>query len=205
VTRTADPPRLALKRCKGCTGTGSAFATRSGYGEGLRSGTEKAQGLAGAVSAYVVQPPVRRTHWRADDEGWSASGNGGLPEVADGTPEDENGVPGPAYLTQPRSGRLGKEGRPTHFTGVRAEHVPGWRYPLRAQICALKDELRSLVNDIATWSRRASGGGAPETKMGADWALRWHWERWRTLTARLRWLRSEIPVSAVTGEDLSDY
>ncbi len=128
-----------------------------------------------------------------------------MPEKPDGLPDEEDGVPDPRRINQPRSGILGKEGRPTHFTGPRDQHTPAWKYPLRAQISAVKDELRSLLNDIADWSRRALQGEEHEERLGATWVLDWLWQRWRRTTSLLRWLRSEVPVDPMTGEDLDCY
>jgi hypothetical protein len=130
---------------------------------------------------------------------------GKMPVMPDGGPDDENGLPDPLLLGTPRSGRLGKEGRPTHFTGAREDHVPAWKYPLKAQISAIKDELRSLLNDIAEWSRRACDEERSEDVSGAVWVLGWLWQRWRRTTSHLKWLRSEIPVNPDTGQDMADY
>lgn len=78
-----------------------------------------------------------------------------MPEKPDGLPEDEDGVPGP-NINQPRSGYFGKEGRPTHYIGPREEFIPAWRYPLRAQISAMTDEIRSIEDDIEDWKVKAS-------------------------------------------------
>jgi hypothetical protein len=122
-----------------------------------------------------------------------------MPTLPDGSLSDEDGVPGPNFR-QPSSGRLGKEGRPTHYKGPRAEHVPAWRFPLRAQISALKDELGSVEGDIMDWEQRR----AADSVGGADWVLLHLRTEQERLGARIRWLESEIPVDPVTGEDLDE-
>jgi hypothetical protein len=127
-----------------------------------------------------------------------------MPELPDGTPEDENGVPGPG-LHRPRSGLLGKEGRPTHFTGPRSEHVPAWRYPLRAQISAVTDEVQSLEDDLVEWSTRARNHIGQEHGAGAQYVCRRLDATLECRRAWLRWLRNEIPVDPATGVEMDEY
>jgi hypothetical protein len=127
-----------------------------------------------------------------------------MPTVPDGTPEDEDGRPGP-NIGRPPSGRLGKEGRPTHYTGKPEDFVHASRYPLRAQISALTDELEAIRMDLYDWGQVARAEFVPGHKSRADWVLGWLWEVRQRKRSLLLWLREQIPVDPVTGQNLEDY
>jgi hypothetical protein len=172
-------------------------------GHGGLGGKEARKGIRGRAGHHSCKTGEQHTRGTLAKEG-DLQKEGGMPELPDGTLSDEDGIPGP-NVNMPRSGYLGKEGRPTHYTGARSEHVPAWRYPLRAQISAVSDEVISMDQDLIEWEAKAREERITGYKSGADWVCEDIRTRRDRKAALLKWLREQIPIDPATGRDLDEF